>query len=169
MGKPAVTDRPCLTSLSHSFTLDFIITGATQDVLANEVRPLVESFFAERGLTLSQDKTRITHIDDGFDFLGTNIRKYGGKLLIKPSAASIKTFLRKFREILKSNPTLGHGDLIWLLNPMVYGWANYYRHVVSKQVFRKVNHEIWQALWRWACRRHPVKEQAGSEESIFGP
>lgn len=136
---------------------DFIITGATQDVLANEVRPLVESFLAERGLTLSQDKTRTTHIDDGFDFLGMNIRKYGGKLLIKPSAASVKTFLRKVREILKSNPTLGHDDLIWLLNPMVYGWANYYRHVVSKQIFRKVNHEIWQALWRWACRRHPGK------------
>ncbi len=68
--------------------------------------PWSNLFFAERGLTLSQDKTRITHIDDGFDFLGTNIRKYGGKLLIKPSAASIKTFLRKFREILKSRPNV---------------------------------------------------------------
>lgn len=136
---------------------DFIVTGLTQEILANEVRPIIESFLAERGLSLSVEKTRITHINDGFDFLGMNIRKYNGKLLIKPSAKSVKTFLRKFRETVKSNLMVRQDKLIWLLNPMLMGWARHYRHVVSKQIFRKVNHEVWDTLWRWARRRHPGK------------
>lgn len=146
---------------------DFIITGITQEVLAFEVRPIVEAFLAERGLSLSREKTRITHIDDGFDFLGMNIRKYDGKLLIKPSKKNIKAFLHKFREIVKSNKTLRQDKLIRWLNPVVYGWANYHRHVVAKHIFRKVNHEIWQTLWRWAVRRHPKKNAGWVRKKYF--
>ena len=85
------TDRPALPSLSHSFTLDFIITGMTQAVLADEVKPLVRQFLKERGLELAEEKTRIVHIDNGFDFLGFNFRKYHGKLLITPAKANIAT------------------------------------------------------------------------------
>lgn len=156
----------------HKFNIiryadDFIVTGATQEVLADEVRPIIESFLAERGLVLSTEKTRITHIDDGFDFLGMNIRKYNGKLLIKPSPKSVKTFLRKVRETVKNNLMIGQDKLIWLLNPMLMGWARYYRHVVSKQIFRKVNHEVWDALWRWACRRHPGKGAGWVRKKYF--
>jgi RNA-directed DNA polymerase len=72
---------------------DFIITGRTKEILENEVKPLVQTFLKERGLTLSESKTRITHIDEGFDFLGSHLRKYDGKLLIKPSKQNVRTFL----------------------------------------------------------------------------
>ena len=80
---------------------DFIITGATKEVLENEVRPLVEQFLRDRGLQLSPEKTCITHIEQGFDFLGQNLRKYGGKLLIKPSKKNTHAFLEKVREIIR--------------------------------------------------------------------
>src|ERR1700730_5415765 len=76
---------------------DFIITGTSQELLEREVKPCVESFLAERGLELSQEKTNITHFSEGFDFLGQNVRKYGDKLLIKPSAKNVKSFLDKIR------------------------------------------------------------------------
>lgn len=80
MGKPAAIDRPYLPSLSHSFTLDFIVTGYSKEEL-EVVKPVIEDFMKARGLTLSPEKTKITPINDGFDFLGWNFRKYGGKLL----------------------------------------------------------------------------------------
>jgi RNA-directed DNA polymerase len=136
---------------------DFVITGKTRELLADEVRPMVEQFLAQRGLSLSPTKTRITHIADGFDFLGMNVRKYNGKLLIKPAAKNVKKFLSKVREMVKTNYTLRHDLLIHQLNPLLRGWANYYRHVVAKRIFGKVGHAIWQCLWRWAKRRHPNK------------
>ncbi len=92
-GKPAATARLDLKSLSHSFTLDFIITGKTKEMLEYEVKPLVEEHLKERGLELSPEKTKITHINEGFDFLGQKVRKYNGKLLIKPSKKNTKNFL----------------------------------------------------------------------------
>lgn len=136
---------------------DFVITGATREVLTDVVRPMVEQFLAERGLSLSPEKTRITHIDDGFDFLGMNVRKYGGKLLIKPAKANVQRFLRKLRGMVKGSATMRHDLLIRQLNPLIRGWANYYQRVVSKRTFSKVSDAIWQCLWRWARRRHPTK------------
>ena len=76
---------------------DFIITGCSKELLENEVKPLVEQFMSERGLQLSPEKTCITHIEQGFDFLGQNLRKYGGKLLITPSKKNMHAFLEKVR------------------------------------------------------------------------
>jgi len=136
---------------------DFIITGNSKELLENEVKPLVRDFLAERGLTLSEEKTAITHIEDGFDFLGFNFRKYDGKLFVKPARKSIKAFLREIRRIIRSYPTAPAYVLIEILNPKIRGWVNYYRHVVSSETFATVDHEIWKALWRWAMRRHRNK------------
>ena len=136
---------------------DFVITGATKELLAHEVKPVVEAFLKERGLTLSPEKTIITHIADGFDFLGQHLRKYHGKLLIKPSTKSIKAVLRNVRSVIKANKSAAAGTLICHLNPLIRGWALYHRHVVSAHVFQSVDHAIFQALWRWAKRRHPTK------------
>jgi RNA-directed DNA polymerase len=146
---------------------DFVITGATREVLVDEVRPVVEQFLAERGLSLSPEKTRITHIDDGFDFLGMNVRKYGGKLLIKPAKTSVQRFLRKLRKVVKDNATVRQDVLIGKLNPLIRGWANYHRHVVSKRIFNAVSHEIWRCLWRWARRRHPNKGARWVRQKYF--
>ncbi len=136
---------------------DFVVTGSSKELLVTEVKPLVEEFLRERGLELSQEKTQITHIADGFDFLGQNVRKYHGKLLIKPSRKNVATFLAKVREVVKVGKQPTAGMLIVELNPIIRGWAYYHRHVVSKQTFKRVDHAIFQALWRWARRRHPNK------------
>jgi len=136
---------------------DFIITGATKEVLEDKVKPIVESFLSERGLILSQEKTKITHISEGFDFLGTNVRKYKDKLIIKPAKSSVKRFLVNIRKTIKSNATVKTEVMIRLLNQKIRGWANYYRHICSKDVFNYVDHNIFQSLWRWATKRHPNK------------
>jgi RNA-directed DNA polymerase len=136
---------------------DFIITGRTKELLESEVIPLVIEFFKARGLELSTEKTRITHIEEGFDFLGQNVRKYNGKLLIKPSRKNVRAFLDKVRGIIKTNKQAKAGNLIALLNPVVRGWAYYHRHAASSSVFRKVDSAIFDCLWQWARRRHRNK------------
>lgn len=136
---------------------DFIITGDSRELLEDVVRPLVEGFLTERGLRLSPDKTRITHINDGFDFLGQNLRKYGGKLLVRPSQKNTHAFLEKIRTVLRTNKTATQENLIWQLNPVILGWVNYHRHIVATRTFRKVDLVIWHCLRRWARRRHHSK------------
>ena len=139
------------------FADDFVVTGSSKELLKDDIEPGVVDFLAERGLNLSAEKTRLTDVEEGFDFLGQNVRKYGGKLLIEPSKRSIEEFLAKVRAIIRENQYTSAGHLIVQLNPVIRGWANYHRHVVSKKVFGKVDHEIFQALWRWAKRRHRRK------------
>ena len=136
---------------------DFVITGSSKELLEATIKPIVEQFMSERGLELSVEKTAITHIDDGFDFLGFNVRKYGGKLLIKPSKKSISHILTKTREVIKNNKALTPGKLIVQLNPILRGWANYHRHEVAKAVFARIDSGVFWAVWRWAKRRHPNK------------
>jgi len=146
---------------------DFIITGSSQALLEQEVKPLVEQFLRVRGLELSQAKTHITHIENGFDFLGQHVRKYAGKLLIKPARKNVHTFLRNIRRIVKANKQATAGNLIAQLNPVIRGWANYHRHVVSKVTFIKVDTAIFQTLWSWATRRHPKKSGRWIAQKYF--
>ncbi len=139
------------------FADDVIVTGKSKEVLENEVKPLIEAFMRERGLELSPEKTLITHIEDGFDFLGQHLRKYNGKLLITPSRKNIHSFLEGIRKVVRKNKQATTGNLIAQLNPKIRGWANYHRHVVSKETFSKVDHAIFSILWQWAKRRHPKK------------
>ncbi|MDA0831619.1 MAG: group II intron reverse transcriptase/maturase [Proteobacteria bacterium] len=146
---------------------DFIITGGTKEVLETKVKPVVESFLKERGLELSQEKTRITHIDDGFDFLGANVRKYKGKCIITPSKKNVKSFLANIRETIKSNPTAKTESLIHLLNPKIRGWANHFRYTCAKKTFCYIDHHIHHALWSWSRRRHPGKNSSWIQEKYF--
>ena len=136
---------------------DFIITGDSREKLENEVRPLVEQFLAERGLRLSPDKTRITHINEGFDFLGQNLRKRGGKLLVTPAQKNTHVFLENVRAVIRGNKTASQANLIWQLNPVILGWVNYHRHIAASRTYRKVDNVIWHCLFRWARRRHNSK------------
>ena len=146
---------------------DFIITGSSQQLLQEVVLPLVKSFLTERGLALSEKKTRITYIEQGFDFLGQNIRKYQGKLLIKPSRKNVQAFLRKVRTIINANKTAKAGHLTLKLNPVIRGWVNFHRHVVSKQIFSQVDSQIFKALWQWAKRRHPRRGKEWIRRKYF--
>lgn len=146
---------------------DFIITGNSKEWLEHEVKPAVVEFLAERGLVLSPEKTKITHIREGFDFLGWNIRKYHDKLLMKPSKANVKAHLDKIREVINGNKTAKQENLIRLLNPVLRGWANYHSHVVAKKTFGKVDTYVWSMLWQWAVRRHPNKGDRWVKEKYF--
>lgn len=146
---------------------DFIITSGSRERLENEVKPLVVAFLRERGLELSEQKTAITHIDQGFDFLGQNIRKYEGTLLIKPSRKSQKAFKAKVNALIKCLRTAPQEKLINALNPVIRGWANYHSSVVSKRVYCSMDHWLWRKLWSWACRRHPNKPKRWIKARYF--
>jgi RNA-directed DNA polymerase len=139
------------------FADDFICTSRSKEVLEDIVLPIITAFMQERGLRLSDEKTAITHIDEGFDFLGQNVRKYGGKLLIKPSRKNLNAFLKKVRSTIEANKTVTPVRLIVLLNPIIRGWANYHRHKVSKAIYSYADHHIWKKIWQWCRRRHPNK------------
>ena len=153
---------------------DFVITAASKELLENEVKPWVEQFLSVRGVELSQEKTRITHITTGFDFLGWNFRKYVPKsqyrkptLLIKPSKKNVSAFYRRVREIITDSGALTQDALIGQLNPVLRGWAQYHSAAVAKQTFSKLDHLIFWRIWRWAKRRHPKKSSAWIRKKYF--
>ncbi len=158
---------------------DFVVTGSSRELLETVVRPWVVEFLRERGLTLSEEKTRIVHIDQGFDFLGWNFRKYGGKLLIKPSQKNVKTFYDKVRGIIVTSfSKVPVETLIKRLNPVLKGWAQYHKGTVAKQTFNKIDNLIYWRLMRWGLRTHPRKsakwvyekywKQCGSRKQFAG-
>lgn len=136
---------------------DFVITATSREIIENKIKPLVIGFLVKRGLSLSEEKTKITHINDGFDFLSQNTRKYNGKLLQKPSKTAIKSIKLKLREIvfkyLGASPT----KVIQQLNSTLRGWSNYHKHIVSKEVFTEIDYYLWRLLGRWCKRRHQNK------------
>jgi RNA-directed DNA polymerase len=146
---------------------DFVITGCSRELLEQEVKPLVTGFLAERGLELSVEKTSLTHIETGFDFLGQNVRKHGGTLLIKPAKANVAAFLQHLRGIVKGHKATSAGHLVGLLSPQLVGWANYHRHVCAKRTFNQVDHALFNLLWQWAKRRHPNKGRRWIRQKYF--
>ena len=146
---------------------DFIVTATSEKMLEEIIRPIITNFLEERGLELSIEKTKITHIDEGFDFLGFNIRKYGGKLLIKPAKKGVKTFLDSIRKIIKSQRAVKTEVLIYSLNRKIRGWVNFYRHCVAKETFSYVDHCIFQAIWKWTKRRHSKKNTSWIRKRYF--
>ena len=145
-----------------------IITGTSKELLRNEVQPLVAHFLKERGLELSHEKTNITPITDGFDFLGQNVRRFGTKLLLKPSRKNEQRFLAKVDDLIRHQG--GHltaGELIERLNLLIRGWANYHRHVSNNLRLAYVDRMLLGKLWRWARRRHRHKSTGGVNAKYF--
>jgi RNA-directed DNA polymerase len=136
---------------------DFVVTGSSKELLETIVRPWIEEFLRERGLSLSEEKTSVVQIEQGFDFLGWNFRKYSGKMLIKPGKKNVKAFYSKVREIIRSSISIPKFELIKRLNPILKGWAQYHRGVVAKATFSRMDQLIYWRLMRWGLRRHPRK------------
>lgn len=134
------------------------MTASDKDTL-EKIKSMIENFLRERGLTLSKEKTVITHINTGFDFLGWNFRKYKGKLIIKPSHKSMCKITQRISAIIKENRTAKQEDLIRKLNEAIVGWANYHHSACAKKSYSTIDHRTWEMLWRWAKRRHPNKSK----------
>ncbi len=153
---------------------DFIIVCNTEEEAQWWKTSLSNWLKAEVGLELSVEKTKITHISQGFDFLGFNIRKYyynslyaRPKLLIKPSKEKVTGFLQEIRQTIQAMKQATTEALIRTLNPKIQGWGLYYRHVVSKRTFAKIDSEIYQTLWKWSKRRHPKKGKRWIKDRYF--
>jgi len=153
---------------------DFVVLAASKELLEEIIKPWVTKFLARRGVELSMEKTHITHINCGFDFLGWNFRKYvpkspyrKPKLLIKPSRKNAQAFYRKVADIIKGSGALTQQALIGQLNPVLRGWANYHSTVVAKQTFSRLDHLIFWRLWKWAKRRHPKKSADWIRKKYF--
>ena len=146
---------------------DFITTGDSRELLESKVKAAIEAFLRERGLSLSKVKTRIIRIDEGFDFLGQNVRKYDGKLIIKPSKENVKTFLRDIRKTIRKHLGSSTVALIGQLNPKIRGWAYYHRHVASGNTFSYVDNFIYNGLWQWMKRRHRNKSKTWMKKKYW--
>src|SRR5215470_15960625 len=147
---------------------DFIVACHTQRQ-AEQVKAALAEWLAPRGLTLNEDKTSIVHASDGFDFLGFHIRRYrNGKLLIKPSTAAISRIRERLRRTFHEMRGASTAALIWKLNPIISGWAAYYRTVVSSEVFSALDDYVWKLAYKWAIRRHRNKPKRWVAARYFG-
>ena len=164
---PNTKHRKCKVHLVR-YADDFIITGTSKVLLAYEVKPLVAQFLSERGLELSHEKTTITSVEHGFDFLGQTIRRYRcGKVLLKPSRRSRRTFLAKIQQTIDDSGSMTAGQLIQRLNQQIKGWTMYHRHAASKRIFTQMDRRIFRLLWHWCKRRHASKSRTWLKHTYF--
>jgi RNA-directed DNA polymerase len=138
---------------------DFIVTGKSKRLLEEIVRPVIEAFLTDRGLTLSKEKTVITHIKCGFTFLGQTFRKHGRVLHITPAIEGVLALKRKVGSLIREHVSAPMPALIKKLNQTLRGWGNYHRHVVASEAFARVDKYVYDQLWRMLRRRHPMKSK----------
>jgi RNA-directed DNA polymerase len=147
---------------------DFIVACHSRRQ-AEQVTAKLTEWLAPRGLALNEDKTSIRHAGDGFDFLGFNIRRYpNGKLIIKPSTAAIRRIRKRLREVFRQMRGATTLALIRTLNPIISGWAAYYRTVVSSKMFSALDDYVWKLAYKWATRRHRNKPKKWIAARYFG-
>ena len=142
---------------------DFVIF-CENEADANAARAEMAALLAPRGLSLSEKKTRIVHLSDGFDFLGFNVRQYlvpttrtGLKLLIKPSRESVKKLKERLRGEWRTMRGQNITAVLKRFNPVIRGWANYNRGQVSKRIFANLDNWMFHHEVRWATCTHPRK------------
>ena len=154
---------------------DFVVFCESKEDAEKSVRLLTE-WLKERGLELSPDKTRICHLTEGFDFLGFNIRHYraarttktGWKLLIKPSDKSVQKIRKKLRDGWLAHKGQKVMAVLDHLNPVVRGWANYFRIGVAKRTFAALDDWMFKRALRYAKRTHPNKPMYWIKDRYFG-
>lgn len=133
---------------------DFIVTAKNKQILEERIRPLIEAFLKPRGLTLSEEKTLITHVDKGFDFLSQNMRKYRGKFITQPSKKAEKSRTEKICEIINNHNGRSQENLIRAFNRTTHGWTNYHKHIQSSRSFMKLDTVFYQKICTWARRQN---------------
>jgi len=150
---------------------DFVVMVHGERRHAEALREEVAAVLAPLGLRLSLEKTRVVHIDEGFDFLGQNIRSQRKRgtskyyVYTKPSKKAIQAIKDKVSvKTYRSTRNQDLDKLITSLNRMLAGWANYHRHGVSKHVFDAVDSHAWGRLMRWIRAKHAGKNRLGMKE-----
>lgn len=147
---------------------DFVVCCFTEQQV-HEVKAQLAEWLKPRGLAFNEEKTRVVHLEDGFDFLGFNIRRYPvGKLLIKPSKAAVKRHRERLSEVMRDLRGSNEKAVIVKLNPIIRGWAAYYRGVVAAEVFKDIDIHMWKLTYKWACYQHPKKSKHWISGRYFG-
>jgi RNA-directed DNA polymerase len=135
---------------------------------AEQVKTRLVPWLAARGLAFNEEKTRVVHLDDGFDFLGFNVRRYGPKLLIKPSAGAVKRIRARLSAEMRALRGANAAAVIGTINPIVRGWAAYYRGVVSTETFQSLDQHLWRLTYKWALFRHNRRSKRQIADRYFG-
>jgi RNA-directed DNA polymerase len=135
---------------------------------ALDIKARLANWLAPRGLAVNEDKTRVVTLDEGFDFLGFNVRRYRGKPLIKPSKAAIGRIRERLRTELRSLRGTNAPTVIKRLNPIIRGWAAYYRTQVSSETFKALDQYLWELTYKWATFSHANKPTRWVVHRYFG-
>src|SRR5512132_416222 len=135
---------------------------------AEQIKAQLAEWLQPRGLAINEDKTRIVHLPEGFDFLGFNIRRYGAKLLIKPSTAAIRRLRKRLATEMRALRGSNAGAVLARLNPIIRGWAAYYRAAVSSRIFSRLDTYVWRLTYKWAKHSHPHKSKTWAVARYFG-
>jgi len=146
---------------------DRVVVAPSRTVLEHYVLPTLARLLAERGLRLSEAKTRIVHSTEGVNFLGFESRRFPRAWLTQPQKAKMLGHYRTITTSLHQHKQSPAVQVIHALNPLMRGWGNYYRHCAAKRAFRKLDHFVWHALWRWAKRRHPNQSAQWVRQRYF--
>jgi RNA-directed DNA polymerase len=159
----AVTGTPVLVRYA-----DDLVALCDNREQAEQVKTRLTPWLADRGLAFNEDKTRVVGLDEGFDFLSFNVRRYHDKLLIKPSKAAVQRVRRRLAVEVRALRGANAAAVIQKLSPIVRGWAAYYQGVVSTETFHNLDHHVWIILWKWALFRHPKKSKSWVVDRYFG-
>lgn len=135
---------------------------------AEQVKAKLAAWLTPRGLSFNEEKTRIVHLDDGFDCLGFTARRYHGKLLTKPSKAAIKRVKQRLTADMRALRGANAAMVLATINPITRGWANYYRGAASSRIFAALDTHLWRLTYKWACHRHPNKPKPWVTTHYFG-
>ncbi len=148
---------------------DLLASARSREILEKYVIPAITPFLKIRGLKLSAKKSQVVHIDEGFDFLGANVRKYNGKLLMRPTKANISDLIRRTQTFTRRHRGAKTENFLSGLNSILRGWGYQFRHLVASRIFGYIDHCIFQQLWRWARRRHNNKGARWIKTRYFSP
>ena len=156
----------------NQYADDFVIFAKTEEDIL-KVSKILEPYLVKRGLTLAEDKTKISHLREGFDFLGLNFRIYyhdnGHKTLIKPSKDSIQKAKNKISEIYGNMNGNNVDTLIEVVNQVIWGIANFWKPYVSKEIFDKMDHFIWIKNSKFLKWPHPKKSKKWIKKKYYLP
>ena len=156
-------DSPALIRYADDFVA---VCHTRQDAM--QIKARLAAWLAPRGLAFNEDKTRVVCLGEGFDFLGFNVRRYGNRPLIKPSKAAVRRIRERLRDELRRLRGSNAHAVIKRLNPIIRGWAAYYRTQVSSKTFDALDHYLWQLTYKWAKVSHANKPISWVTARYFG-
>jgi len=162
---PARTKRGCPALVVYA---DDMIALCHTRQQAERVKARMAGWLAPRGLSFNEAKTRIVTLEDGFDFLGFTVRRHAGKLITRPSKAAVKRVKHRLAAEMRALRGGNAAAVLATINPIVRGWANYYRGAASSRTFAALDHYLWQLTYKWACHSHANKPKPWIISRYYG-